>query len=592
MATDTKVRKTQSTERRRVSKKEQPHPINKEAPYLAVTRRGKLKVFSLGGHGEVGKNMTVLEYGNDIIIIDCGVAFPQDEMLGIDLVIPDFTYLEQNKEKIRGIFLTHAHEDHVGSVPYLLKEMKAKLYGTKLTLGLVGNKLREHGLFNQTETEVVAQGSTVNAGCFRVEFIRVNHSIADAVAFAITTPVGMVIHSGDFKVDFTPIQGEHIDLQRFGELGRRGVKLFLCESTNVLAKGYTMSERSVGQMFERVFEQSPTQRLIIACFSSHIDRIQQVLHSAAQYRRKVLFLGRSMVNAVKTAIELGYLTAAPGLIIELSELRNYTDNQLVIITTGSQGEPLAALSRMAASDHRQIKITPSDKIIISAAPIPGNEILVSRVVNELMKHGAEVIYEGLTEVHVSGHARQEELKLMHALVKPEFLVPVHGEFRHLIHHKDLAVSMGMPKENIFVMEIGQVLEIGSRGAKITGTVPAGQILIDGIGIGDVGNVVLRDRKLLSEDGFIIVAVGVSMHDGGCQIVSGPDLISRGFVFVRESDDLMSGAKSVVSDTLFEMEQKNTADKQYIKNKIKEDLREYIWQKTKRNPMIFPILVEA
>jgi len=552
----------------------------------------KLKVFSLGGHGEIGKNMTVLEYGNDIIIIDCGVAFPQDEMLGIDLVIPDFTYLEQNKEKIRGIFLTHAHEDHVGSVPYFLRQIKTKLYGTKLTLGLVSNKLREHGLFNQTEMIVVPQGGIVTEGCFKIEFIRVNHSIADAVAFAITTPVGVVIHSGDFKVDFTPIQGEHIDLQRFGELGRKGVKLFLCESTNVLAKGYTMSERSIGAMFERVFEQSPTQRIIVAMFSSHIDRIQQVLTSAAQYRRKVLFLGRSMVNAVKTAVELGYLTAPPGLIIEVSEIKNFTSNQLVIVTTGSQGEPLAALSRMAASDHRQIIITPSDKVIISASPIPGNEKLVSRVINDLMRLGAEVIYEGLAEVHVSGHARQEELKLMHALVKPQYLVPTHGELRHLMHHKDLAMSMGMSKDNIFVMEIGQVLEIDNKTAKITGAVPAGQLLVDGLGIGDVGSAVLRDRKLLSEDGFIIVAVGVSMHDGHCQIISGPDLITRGFVFVRESDNLMSGAKDVVADTLHEMEQKNTADRQYIKSRIRDDLREYIWQRTKRNPMIFPILVET
>jgi len=559
---------------------------------LAVAKKGKLRVFSLGGHGEVGKNMTVLEYGNDIIVLDCGVAFPQDEMLGIDLVIPDLTYLQQNKEKVRGIFLTHAHEDHVGSVPYFLREIKTKLYGTKLTLGMVSNKLKEHGLYNQTEQVVVPLGGTVTEGCFKVEFIRVNHSIADAAAFAITTPVGVVIHSGDFKVDFTPIQGEFIDLQRFGELGRRGVKLFLCESTNVLSKGYTMSERSVGEMFERVFEQSPTQRLIIAMFSSHIDRIQQVLSSAQQYRRKVLFLGRSMVNAVKTAIELGYLHAPPGLVIEVSEIKNYTSNQLVIVTTGSQGEPMAALSRMAASDHRQITITPSDKIIVSASPIPGNEKLVSRMVNDLMKQGAEVIYDGLTKVHVSGHACQEELKLMHALIKPEFFMPVHGEFRHLSHHKDLAVSMGMKKENIFVCDIGEVLEIDAKGAKMAGTVPSGQLLVDGLGVGDVGNIVLRDRKLLSEDGMIIVAVGVHMYDNGCQFVSGPDLISRGFVFVRESDDLMAGAKSVVTDTLHDMEQQNTADKQYIRTKIKDDLRDYIWQRTKRNPMIFPILVDA
>jgi len=555
-------------------------------------KKGKLKVFSLGGHGEVGKNITVLEYGNDIIIIDCGVAFPQDEMLGIDLVIPDFTYLQQNADKIRGLFLTHAHEDHVGSVPFLLREVKAKIYGTKLTIGLVSNKLREHGLLHQTEMESVLQGKSVTAGCFKVEFIRVNHSIADAVMFAITTPVGVVMHSGDFKVDFTPIQGDTIDLQRIGELGRKGVKLLLCESTNVLNKGYTMSERTIGQTFERVFEESPTQRLIVAMFSSHIDRIQQVLNSAAQHRRKALFLGRSMVNAVKTAIELGYLTAPPGLVVDVSETRNYTPNQLVIITTGSQGEPMAALSRMAAGDHRQISITPSDKVIISASPIPGNEKLVSRVINDLMKQGAEVIYEGLMEVHVSGHAKEEELKLMHNLTQPKYFMPIHGEFRHLTHHKNLAISMGMPKENIFVTDIGEVLEVSHNDAKMNGIVPSGQLLVDGLGVGDVGNVVLRDRKHLSEDGLIIAAVGVNIGDGFCQIISGPDIISRGFVFVRESDDLIAGARGTVVNALHNLEQKNTADKQYVRNKIKEALREYIWQKTKRNPMIFPILIEA
>ena len=555
-------------------------------------RKNKLKVFSLGGHGEVGKNMTVLEYGNDIIIIDCGVAFPQDEMLGIDLVIPDFTYLQENKEKIRGLFLTHAHEDHVGSVPYFLREVKAHLYGTKLTLGLVGNKLREHGLLNKTEMTAVTHGSSVTAGCFKVEFLRINHSIADAAAFAVTTPVGVVIHTGDFKVDFTPIQGETIDLQRFGELGRKGVKLLLCESTNVLYSGYTLSERTVGDMFQRVFEESPTQRLIVAMFSSHIDRIQQVLNSAVQHRRKVLFMGRSMVNAVKTATELGYLHAPTGLILEVSELRNYTPNQLVIITTGSQGEPMAALSRMAANDHRQITISQSDKVIISASPIPGNEKLVSRVINDLMSQGADVIYEGLMDVHVSGHAKQEELKLIHALVRPKYLMPIHGEFRHLKHHKDLAISMGMPKENIFIADIGEVLEISNTDAKMNGTVPSGQLLVDGLGIGDVGNVVLRDRKHLSEDGLIIAAAGISMSDGYCQIISGPDIISRGFVFVRESDDLMNGAKSVVSETLFELEKRKISDRQFIRNRVREDLREYIWQSTKRNPMIFPILVEV
>ena len=557
-----------------------------------MAARKKLKVFSLGGHGEVGKNMTVLEYGDDIIVIDCGVAFPQDEMLGIDLVIPDFTYLQENREKLRGLFLTHAHEDHIGSVPYFLREVKVPLFGTKLTLGLVGNKLREHGLLNQTKMSAVPQGATITVGCFKVEFLRVNHSIADAVAFSITTPVGVVIATGDFKVDFTPIQGETIDLQRLGELGSKGVKLLLCESTNVLYPGYTLSERTVGDMFRRVFEESPTQRLIVAMFSSHIDRIQQVLNSAVQHRRKVLFMGRSMLNAVKTATELGYLSAPTGLIIEVSELRNYTPNQLVIITTGSQGEPMAALSRMAASDHRQITISPSDKVIISASPIPGNERLVSRVINDLMEQGADVIYEGLMDVHVSGHAKQEELKLIHALLRPQYFMPVHGEFRHLKHHRDLAVSMGMPKENIFIADIGEVLEITSNDAKMNGTVPSGQLLVDGLGVGDVGNIVLRDRKHLSEDGLIIVAAGISMADGYCQVISGPEIISRGFVFVREADDLITHAKTVVADTLNDLEEKHTSDRQYIRNRVKDDLREYIWQSTKRNPMIFPILVEV
>ena len=559
---------------------------------MAAKKSNKLRVFSLGGHGEVGKNMTVLEYGDDIIVIDCGVQFPQDEMLGIDLVIPDFTYLEQNKTKLRGLFLTHAHEDHIGSVPYFLREVKTKLFGTKLTLGLVGNRLKEHGLLNHTEMEIVNLGETITAGVFKVEFIRVNHSVADSAAFAIHTPVGVVFHSGDFKIDFTPIQGETIDLQRIGELGKKGVKLLMCESTNVLYKGYTMSEKSVGDMFQRVFEESPAQRIIVAMFSSHVDRIQQVLNSALTHRRKVLFMGRSMVQAFKTATELGYLHVPTGLVIEVSEIRNYTANQLVIITTGSQGEPMAALSRMSQADHRQISISPSDKVIISASPIPGNERLVSRVINDLMKQGAEVIYEGLADVHVSGHAKQEELKLLHALIKPEFFMPIHGEFRHLTHHKDLAISMGMPKERIFVMDIGEVLEITGNTAKITETVPSGQLLVDGLGVGDVGNVVLRDRKHLSEDGLIIASAGITMYDGYCQLVSGPDIISRGFVFVRESDDLLEGAKKVVLETLYDIERNRTSDKQFIKTKIKDNLREFIWQATKRNPMIFTILVEA
>jgi ribonuclease J len=564
----------------------------KRGAYCLAAKKNKLRVFALGGLGEIGKNMTVLEYGNDLIIIDCGVAFPQDEMLGIDLVIPDFTYLVQNAHKIRGVFLTHAHEDHIGSVPYLLREINVRIFGTRLTLGLVANKLKEHGLASQAEMTCINPGEAVDVGCFEVEFIRVTHSVADSVAIAVKTPIGTVIHSGDFKVDFTPIQGEPMDLQRFAVLGDRGVRLFLCESTNVLAKGYTMSERNVGRVFEQVFDESPNQRIMVAMFSSNIDRIQQVLSSAIRHNRKTLFLGRSMINAVRTAAELGYLDIPKGQVIDVGEARNYTPGQLCIVTTGSQGEQMAALSRMAAGDHRQIVITPSDKIIVSASPIPGNEKMISRVINDLLKQGAEVIYEGMMEVHVSGHAKEEELKMMHALIKPQYLMPVHGEYRHLKHHKDLAVSMGMPKENVFVMDIGQVLELTPSTAKINGVVPSGQLLVDGLGVGDVGNVVLRDRKHLSEDGLIIAAAGVSIADGRCQFVSGPDIISRGFVFVRESDDLMHGARSVVNETLFEMEQKNTSDIRYIKDRIRDDLKEYIWQRTKRNPMIFPILMEV
>jgi len=556
-----------------------------------AARKPKLRIFALGGLGEIGKNMTVLEYGNDIIIIDCGVMFPQDEMLGIDLVIPDFTYLQQNANKIRGIFLTHAHEDHVGSVPYFLKEIKTTLYGTKLTLGLIGNKLREHGLYNQTDMVIVAPGGWVNLGALQVEFIRTTHSIADAVDIAVHTPVGAVVHSGDFKVDYTPIQGDPIDLRRFAELGREGVRLFLCESTNVLSKGYTLSERSVGAIIERIFEESPNKRLTVAMFSSNVDRIQQVVNSAMRYKRKILFLGRSMISAVKTATELGYLNMPTGINIEVSELKKYTDSQLVIVMTGSQGEPMAALSRIAQSDHRQIDISSNDRILISASPIPGNERLISRMINDLMKQGAEVLYEGLMDVHVSGHAKEEELKLMHALLAPEYFMPIHGEFRHLQHHRDLAMTMGMPKKNIFVMDIGDVLEISATSAKKNGTVPAGQLLVDGLGVGDVGNVVLRDRKHLSEDGLIIAAVGASFEDGGVQFISGPNIITRGFVFVRESDALMQHAAKIVRQTMEELEQKNTADRQYIKTRIRDDLKEFIWQRTKRNPMIFPVLLD-
>ncbi|GHU73816.1 ribonuclease J [Clostridia bacterium] len=551
-------------------------------------KKSKLKVISLGGLGEIGKNMTVIEYGNDIIIIDCGVAFPQDDMLGIDLVIPDFTYLVRNQDKIRGLFLTHGHEDHIGSIPYLLRELNVPIYGTRLTIGLMENKLKEHEI--KADEHCVSQGETVKAGCFGVEFIRTTHSIADSVAFAIHTPVGVLVHSGDFKIDYTPIQGETLDLQRFAELGKKGVLLFMCESTNVEQKGYTMSERTVGGIFEEIFTESDSQRIIVATFSSNIHRIQQVINSAFKHGRKVSILGRSMNNAVKTAIELGYMTIPENILIDISELKSYSAEQITIITTGSQGEPMAALSRMASSDHRQVEITPSDKIIISASPIPGNEKLISKVINELMKKGADVLYDVLKEVHVSGHAKQEEIKLMHALVKPKFLMPVHGEYKHLKYHRTLAISMGIPKDNIFIMGIGDVLEINEQGAKVTGTVPAGQVLVDGLGVGDVGNIVLRDRRHLSQDGLMIVVM--SMDRTSDEIVAGPDIISRGFVYVRESEDLLDEARRVVCEALEKCEQRNNTEWSYIKSTVKETLREFLWLKTKRSPMILPIIMEV
>ena len=553
----------------------------------------KLKVFSLGGLDEIGKNITCLEYGGDIIIIDCGVAFPEDDMLGIDLVIPDFSYLMKNKNKIRGIVLTHGHEDHIGSVPYFLRDFNTPIYGTKLTLGLVGNKLKEHNLAGIAELNVIEPGqeNTFKLGCFSVEFIRTTHSIADSVAIAIKTPVGTVIHTGDFKIDHTPISGQSIDLQRFAQLGIEGVLLFMCESTGVEHKGYTMSERSVGVIFEDIFEQSKHQRIMVATFSSNIHRIQQIVNSAVKHERKVLILGRSMVNAVATACELGYLDIPKNVLIEVNELKRYTDEQLVIITTGSQGEAMAALSRMASSEHRQIEIKPGDKVIVSASPIPGNEKTISRVINELMRRGADVIYDGLMDVHVSGHAKQEEIKILHALVRPKFLIPVHGEFRHLKHHKDLAVTLGINKDNVFLMKNGDVLELTSDKASLVAGVPSGQVLVDGLGVGDVGNVVLRDRKHLAQDGLMVVVAGICLDGGRLVILAGPDIISRGFVYVRESEGLMEEAKTVITNTLYACDEKNITEWNYIRNEIKEDLKNFLWQKTKRNPMILPIIME-
>ncbi|MCD8158078.1 MAG: ribonuclease J [Clostridiales bacterium] len=556
-----------------------------------VTRKtGKLKVIPLGGLNEIGKNMTVFEFGEEAVIVDCGVSFPEEDMLGIDLVIPDFSYCHKIKNKIKGIVLTHGHEDHIGALPYFLKEINVPIYGTRLTIGLVESKLKEHGILNDGDRHCVNAGETVHLGRnFKVEFIHTNHSIADSAALAIKTPVGVVIHSGDFKVDFTPIDGEIINLRRFAELGGEGVLLFMCESTNVELPGYTLSEKSVGAKFDQIFSETPENRIMVATFSSNVHRIQQIMNSAYKYNRKVAVVGRSMSNVVKTAIELNYMTPLPNTLIDITGVRRYEDNRVVIVMTGSQGETMSALSRIAQGDHKQIDVRAGDKIIISASPIPGNEKSVYKLINDLLKKGAEVIYEGIMDVHVSGHARQEEIKLLHSLIKPKFFVPVHGEFKMLKTHAHLAEDLGMNKKNVFVLGLGDVLELDRSKAKITGSVPSGQVFVDGLGVGDVGNIVIRDRQHLSQDGLMIVVVAMERNSG--RVVSGPDIISRGFVYVRESEALMEGAREVVRDALDMCEQRNITEWTYIKGLIKDALKDYIWKKTKRSPMILPIIMD-
>ncbi|MGL6173590.1 MAG: ribonuclease J [Cellulosilyticaceae bacterium] len=550
--------------------------------------KSKLRIIPLGGLGEIGKNMTVFEYENDIIIVDCGLAFPADEMLGIDLVIPDVTYLTKNMDKIRGIVLTHGHEDHIGALPYILQEINVPIYGTRLTIGLVENKLREHNLLRTTERHCISQGDTIKLGSgFKIEFIRSNHSIADAVMLAIWTPVGTVIHTGDFKLDYTPIRGERLDLHRLAELGKKGVLLLLADSTNVERPGYTQSERMVGQTLEDVFNKSSEKRIMVATFASNVDRVQQIINAASKFKRKVAVIGRSMVNVVKTASELGYLEIPENTLIDVNDVKRYKDGQVVIIMTGSQGEPMAALSRMAVSEHKQIEIKPGDVIILSSTPIPGNEKTVSKVVNELAKKGATVIKE---DTHVSGHAAQEELKLLHALVKPRYFIPVHGEYRHLQKHVELAVNLGMDRRNTQIISIGDIVELNREECKIVGTVPSGQILVDGLGVGDVGNIVLRDRKHLSQDGLLIAVVTLERESG--TVVAGPDIISRGFVYVREAENLMDEAKNVVKKALDRCESKHIVEWSQIKTIVKDDLKEFVWQKTKRSPMILPIIMEV
>ncbi len=554
-----------------------------------MAKAKKLKIIPLGGLDEIGKNLTAIEYGNEIIMVDCGMAFPDDDMPGIDMVINDISYLEKNWSKIKGIFLTHGHEDHIGGLPYFLKAINVPVYGTRLTLGLVEHKLKEHNLLSGVKLVRAKYGNCVKAGqSFSVEFIRTNHSIADSAALAIKTPVGTVIHMGDFKIDTTPIVGDMIDLARLGELGREGVLALMSDSTNVERPGYAMSERSVGEKFEHIFK-GCNKRIIVATFASNVHRVQQIIDAAAKNGRKVAVSGRSMENIVEISILLGYMKVPEGVLINIDNIKKYRPNQVVIITTGSQGEPMSALTRMAFSDHRKVEVTKDDLIIISATPIPGNEKSVSNVVNELFKIGAEVIYKALADVHVSGHACREELKLILALVKPKFFIPVHGEHRHLVLHKELAKSVGIDERNSFVLSNGQVLELDSKSAKITGTVPAGKILVDGLGVGDVGNIVLRDRKHLSQDGLIIVVVTISHDDK--KMVSRPDIISRGFVYVREAETLIDGVRHIAGETALDCLSKKNMDWSTMKSSMKSSVARYIYDQTKRSPMILPIIEE-
>ena len=552
-----------------------------------MSETGKLKIIPLGGLEQIGMNMTAFEYEDGIIVVDCGLSFPDDDMLGIDLVIPDITYLRENKDKIKGFFITHGHEDHIGALPYVLKEISAPLYATKLTMGIIEGKLEEHQIKDIVKRKVVKYGQNINAGKFRVEFIKTNHSIADAAAFAIHTPVGVIVHTGDFKVDYTPVFGDAIDLARFSELGKKGVLAVMCDSTNVLRPGFTPSESTVGATFDPIFSEHPKTRIIIATFASNVDRVQQIINSADKYNRKVVVEGRSMVNIISVAKELEYLKIPDNTLINIEEMKNYTDDQLVLITTGSQGESMAALSRMAASLHRKVSIKPGDTIVFSSTPIPGNEKAVSKVINELYMKGAEVIFQ---DTHVSGHACQEEIKLIYSLLKPKYAIPVHGEYRHLMVHGQLVQKLGIPKENVFIMKSGDVLSIDENDAKITGKVPAGSVLVDGLGVGDVGNIVLRDRQNLAENGIIIVVLTLQKYTN--QLLAGPDIVTRGFVYVRESENLIDEAKEVVAEALDNCLSKNSVDWGKIKMVVKDSLGEYLWKKMKRNPMILPIIMEV
>ena len=554
---------------------------------MTVKKSNKLRIIPLGGLEQIGMNITAFEYEDSIVVVDCGLAFPEDDMLGIDLVIPDVTYLEENIDRVKGFVFTHGHEDHIGSLPYILKKINVPLYATKLTMGLIDHKLEEHGLLKNTRRKVVKPGQSITLGSFRVEFIKTNHSIQDAVALAITSPAGTIVHTGDFKVDYTPVFGDAIDLQRFAELGKKGVLALMCDSTNAERKGFTASERTVGATFDNIFAEHMNSRIIIATFASNVDRVQQIINSAYKYGRKVVVEGRSMVNVISIAQELGYLNIPENTLIDLEKMKNYADEQMVLITTGSQGESMAALSRMAANLHKKVMIKPGDTVIFSSHPIPGNEKAVSRVINELSMKGADVIFQ---DAHVSGHACQEEIKLIYSLVRPRFAIPVHGEYRHLKAQAQLAESLGIAKDNIFILRSGDVLELGDQEAAVTGHVQTGGILVDGFGVGDVGNIVLRDRQHLAEDGIMIIALTLGRYSN--EVLAGPDIVSRGFVYVRESEDLLEEARLVVDDALSSCLRGHNADWTKIKNTIRDMLGDFLWKRTKRSPMILPIIMEV
>ena len=581
---------TEKTKKRNYKPRKKKNVQAKENKVEEVKfKKENLKIIPLGGLLEIGKNITVFEYGNDIILVDCGLAFPEDDMLGIDLVIPDLSYLEKNKEKIKGLVITHGHEDHIGSIPYLLKQINVPIYGTKLTIGLIEHKLEEHKLLRSTKLKVVNPGQTISLGSMKVEFIRTTHSIPDACSLAIHTPVGIVVHTGDFKIDYTPIDGEMLDFGRLAALGNKGVLALMSDSTNAERKGYTMSESTVGEVLDKLFINC-TKRIVVATFSSNVHRVQQIVNSAVKYGRKIAVCGRSMLNMIETARKFGYIKVPDNVFIDIDMIKSYPDDRLTIITTGSQGETMSALTRMAAGEHKKVQITPNDLIIISANPIPGNENSVSKVIDDLMKIGAEVVYNALEDIHVSGHACQEEQKLMISLVRPKYFIPVHGEYRQLIAHGETAKKVGVESDNIFIMTNGRILELNEYDAKLTGTVPVGKIMVDGLGVGDVGNIVLRDRQRLSQDGLIIIVLTMDSRTG--TVVAGPDVLSRGFVYVRESENLMEDIKQLLRAEIDKFEEKHITDWSTIKAVLREELRDYIYKKTKRDPMILPIIMEV